>query len=168
MKLWYHSKSGKALGTIPILLALCGCVDSATRVVNPNVSAFDAPTLQQQRPTTVVDHPCAGMAIITPTPWGYTWTNPCNGTFGAGTNGFIVTEIQTHPSKGLHQFSTNVCGPWSPLCHASYIYKWTGPLNKIHPAYSKLFYKGPPGAVTIISYWSRTNVPEISYNVPDL
>lgn len=155
MKLWYHSMRGKALGTIPILLALCGCIDSATRVVNPKVAAFDAPA-------GAVSHPCAGMAIITPTSWGYTWTNPCNGTAGSGTNGFWVTEFQFQGNVSTWQSATNLAGPWTPPSRATLVWKWSGPYSGNGAYRKQCFFRGP---VKVTNYWSRTNLPEVSYNV---
>ena len=160
---------------LPILIALLlltGCLWSPLWEHTPTIGKNVQPVKSQQLPTdprlvtsastaqlTAVN-PCHGQAIIVPTSWGYTWTNPCNATFGAGTNGVTVTEIQTHPLKGPHQFATSLAGPWSIPASNSYVWKWSGPYK-----HSPMYFKGPPGAVTIISYWSRTNVPEVSYLV---
>ena len=150
----------KFLKFVPLLL-LMGCqsqqtVKNQTMIgdVEPKVVAMVPPM-----PPGMVN-PCIGKSIITPTSFGYTYTNPCSGAFGAGTNGVTVTEIQTHPLKGPHQFATSLAGPWSIPASNSYVWKWSGPYK-----HSPMYFKGPPGAVTIISYWSRTNVPEVSYLV---
>ena len=137
---------------ILILFSLCSCSgpQRATQQAKQNPQIY--------APGMVND--CLGKSIITPTSFGYTYTNPCSGAFGAGTNGVTVTEIQTHPLKGPHQFATSLAGPWSTPASNSYVWKWSGPYK-----HSPMYFKGPPGAVTIISYWSRTNVPEVSYLV---
>jgi hypothetical protein len=74
-------------------------------------------------------------------------------------NPYQVTEFQFRGRLGPHQFATNVMGPWSAPATNSYIWKWSGP----YPRCNQMYFRAPPGAVNVTSYWTTAPVPEVSY-----